>query len=625
MLSEDDVERAIQALLDGRPLDSLPGFLTSAPDAACLVAFDAIARAHRRAVLGADAAPDEATLARWGRLEIRGAVGRGASGTVYRAWDPQLAREVALKLFEHTSGPGNAWLEEGRLLARLNHPHIVKVFGADTVDGIAGIWMELLEGQTLDEILERDGVCSVQETLLAGIDLAGALSAVHGAGLLHRDVKARNVLRERGGRLVLMDLGAGRLADAVPEYGDGTGTPMYMSPEVLSRGQASVESDIYGLGVLLYRMLTGEYPLEAETLEQLKAAHANGTRRPLDRARPGLRHEITTVVERACDAQRSARYSSAAQFEAALAAALRSTVSEDMPVASTTWRAWLRWRPTAVAVVGAIAVVALAGWAGWNTVRGRDTRRALGMTVPPKSPLYLSGGAAIAIVRDRNLTLLASNPATASVIAIEGDRIRTMAGIWPFTTGAGFTLDGLPLAVPRAAAQSLCCFEDGTTDGRYNYAPRKDDTPVREGRGRPLASNALYRFERDWLAPRVAFFLNADGVYHGVAYSAVTGSFWLTRTVPGGTVIEEWSRNGVQLSAPVRLTGDQLIGLAADPADGTLWAVRQVWAGPAVRLENYDTSGRQLGALEFERPYPGFDGLGAEFPWPGHHGDSVGR
>src|SRR5262245_9166289 len=124
MRTEPDFEQAIEAVLDGRPL---PGASTHAGDTAVvddpvhIVA--ALARVHRVAIFGADAPLDRPPLARWGQLEIRGEIGRGAGGTVYRAWDPNLAREVALKL-PACEGSAAAALEEGRLLARLNHPHI---------------------------------------------------------------------------------------------------------------------------------------------------------------------------------------------------------------------------------------------------------------------------------------------------------------------------------------------------------------------------------------------------------------------------------------------------------------------------------------------------------------------
>lgn len=236
MAPDESFEQRIQALLDGRPLKVSDGAIENgASREEPLRVLEAVAHAHRTAIFGKDISPDRPVATHWGHLEVRGEIGRGASGTVYRAWDARLAREVALKLLASDAEPGDEALEEGRLLARLNHPHIVGVFGADSHDGVAGIWMELLEGDTLDEVLSRDGVFGTEETLLVGLDLARALSAVHSAGLLHRDVKARNVLRERGGRIVLMDLGAGRTADNTTAGGDETGTPMYMGTRTAGR------------------------------------------------------------------------------------------------------------------------------------------------------------------------------------------------------------------------------------------------------------------------------------------------------------------------------------------------------------------------------------------------------
>src|SRR5262245_34164101 len=176
MAPDQEFERAIQALLDGRPVaDRQDAGGGAAGSLEPLRVMDAIARAHRAALFGNDLPLDRSATTHWGHLEVRREIGRGASGTVYRAWDPRLAREVALKLFSEDAAPGDA-LEEGRLLARLRHPHIVSVYGADAHDGISGIWMELLDGETLDDILARDGVFAAEQGLLVGLDLARALS-----------------------------------------------------------------------------------------------------------------------------------------------------------------------------------------------------------------------------------------------------------------------------------------------------------------------------------------------------------------------------------------------------------------------------------------------------------------
>src|SRR5437773_4457345 len=135
---DERVELAIQALLDGLPLPVSVEDSDNGAVAEPLCVVDAIARAHRTAIFGTDISPDGPAPMRWGHLEIRGEIGRGASGTVYRAWDAKLAREVALKLLAPDAIDATDALAEGRLLARLNHPHIVRVFGADEHDGANG-------------------------------------------------------------------------------------------------------------------------------------------------------------------------------------------------------------------------------------------------------------------------------------------------------------------------------------------------------------------------------------------------------------------------------------------------------------------------------------------------------
>ncbi len=157
-----------------------------------------------------------------------------------------------------------------------------------------------------------------------GIDLAHALAAVHRAGLVHRDIKAQNVMREEGGRIVLMDFGAGRdLHSREDRPLSVAGTPMYMAPELLAGQPATPSSDLYGLGVLLYHLVTGEFPVEAQTMGELKAAHAAGRRRHLRDVRPDLPAAFIQAVESATAALPSARVSSAATLEHDLARVLQ--------------------------------------------------------------------------------------------------------------------------------------------------------------------------------------------------------------------------------------------------------------------------------------------------------------
>jgi hypothetical protein len=126
----------------------------------------------------------------------------------------------------------------------------------------------------------------------------------------------------------------------------------------------------------------------------------------------------------------------------------------------------------------------------------------------------------------------------------------------------------------------------------------------------------VYRFGRDWSNPQLLFPLLPGGFYHGIGYSAASGYFWLTKKVPTGTVIEQWSREGKHLSSPINIPSAFLSGIAVDPKDETLWAVAPQASG--VRLENFDPSGRRLGSFDLERPlvnYLDIQASGAEFEW----------
>ena len=169
-------------------------------------------------------------------------------------------------------------IEEGRLLAKVRHDNIVTVHGAERIDERVGVWMELVRGRTLEEELIVRGPFPPEEVAAIGIDVCRALAAVHRAGLIHRDVKAQNVMREPEGRVVLMDFGTGLDRADSTETTGLAGTPLYLAPEVIEGGAATVQSDLYSVGVLLYRLATGDFPIEGRTLRDVRREHAEGTR-----------------------------------------------------------------------------------------------------------------------------------------------------------------------------------------------------------------------------------------------------------------------------------------------------------------------------------------------------------
>jgi eukaryotic-like serine/threonine-protein kinase len=263
----------------------------------------------------ADGAP-----VRWGPLEIREKIGRGSYGDVYRARDTRLGRDVALKLLRHReqrSGEPSHLVEEGHLLSRVHHPNVVTVYGAERIDGRTGLWMELVDGETLEEELQRRGPLPPAEVVQLGIELASALHAVHQAGLLHRDVKTQNIKRTSKGRVVLMDFGGGGDAlDASPE--SLTGTPAYMAPETLAGHPPNVSADVYALGVVLFRLATGRLPVEGRTLHDVREAHRLAQARTVRSVRPGVPRALAGVIDRALHVDPAVRFADARAVEAAL-------------------------------------------------------------------------------------------------------------------------------------------------------------------------------------------------------------------------------------------------------------------------------------------------------------------
>jgi eukaryotic-like serine/threonine-protein kinase len=296
----------------------------------------------------------------WCHLRLIEQIGKGSFGTVYRAWDTNLECEVALKLIpaspESAARGISRALKEARLLARVRHRHVVTVHGADSHEGVFGLWMDLITGRTLEEVLTFHGPMGAQETSHIGVDLCSALAAVHRAGLLHRDIKATNVMREDGGRVVLMDFGAGRHIDPGDDSSMAlVGTPLYLAPELFRGGPPSIPSDIYSLGVLLYHLVTGRYPTAAKVPADVERAHAQGTRELLRDARPDLPTAFASVIERALSPRPDDRFQSAGAFGEAIAAT--SGIHHGEGSSKFNWRQ--RWVMSLGVAVASIAVAVL--------------------------------------------------------------------------------------------------------------------------------------------------------------------------------------------------------------------------------------------------------------------------
>jgi TolB-like protein len=383
--SDRPVDELLDAILDGTPVDfaaAEPVCAAETPWARQLKVLAAIAEFHccgtppepaHNTVLSSPSNEESATL--WGHLRLLEVIGHGSFGEVYRAWDTRLEREVALKLLPAGSVSGaraaSALIDEGRLLARVRHPNVVTIYGAEQIGNQIGLWMEFVRGRTLEQMLGEQAVVGSVEAIGLGIELCRAVSAVHAVGLLHRDIKTHNVMRADDGRIVLMDFGASREIDC-HEKPDLAGTPLYLAPEVLGGGRASVQSDIYSLGVLMARLVTGSYPVSGRTVSEVCRAHERGVSASVRTVGIGAPRKLARVIDRAIDPRPERRYESVEELGTALMAL--------QP------RAWVaRWSYTA----GTAAAIMLAGALSWE-VAGRQAGFALRPSALLVGPMEVS-------------------------------------------------------------------------------------------------------------------------------------------------------------------------------------------------------------------------------------------
>ena len=375
----------------------------------------------------------------WGRLSLLERIGQGTSCEVYRAWDTALQREVALKLLhdegDHAEAHGRI-LEEARRLARIRHAHVVQVYGAEHHDNRVGLWMELVRGQSLEEVLQARGPFGPREAALIGLDLCAALAAVHGAGLLHRDIKAQNVMRESGGRLVLMDFGTGEELSGTNRL---VGTPLYLAPEIFRGQRASVQSDLYSLGVLLFYLVTGKFPVVAASMEELALAHAQRKRQSLRDLRPDLPEAFVATVERALDSDPTRRYHSVGDFESALrdslgAAPLPATAPQ--PVRTSRRRFGVAFASVVAALL--LAIVALIVWTR-TTGSNRGTALASIRTI------------AVLPMSDNSGSTLPPHFAP----GLTDELISTLGQISALSVKSGLSVKALKNLPPREIAQAL--------------------------------------------------------------------------------------------------------------------------------------------------------------------------
>jgi serine/threonine protein kinase len=267
-----------------------------------------------------------------GPYTIQALLGRGGMAQVYQALDTALNRPVAIKILapalRQQTVIAERMLQEGRVLASFQHPGIVQIYNLGTFQGLPYLVQELLPGPTLEDELtaaHRAGrfldAAAVQAVIGA---VASALDYAHQRGVIHRDLKPSNLMRNAYGQLVLMDFGIAKGVsgtEKLTQTGMVLGTPHYLAPEQAQGGALTPAVDIYALGIILYEILTGAVPFDDPTPLVVALAHVQRTPPPLAAQRPDLPPAVAAVVDRALAKDPAARFATAGDLAAALAAA----------------------------------------------------------------------------------------------------------------------------------------------------------------------------------------------------------------------------------------------------------------------------------------------------------------
>jgi formylglycine-generating enzyme required for sulfatase activity/dienelactone hydrolase len=311
-----------------------------------------------------------------GPYEILDPLGAGGMGTVYRAHDPRLRRDVAIKVL----APGLLGDDEARrrfrrealALAKLSHPNIATVYDVGEQDGTDYLVMELVPGESLASKLSS-GPISVRDALRVASQIAAALEEAHERGVVHRDLKPANVIVTPKGHVKVLDFGIAKLVEpsastlGLTETRGAIGTPRYMSPEQIAGERVDARTDLWSLGVVLYESLAGAAPFSAPNAMALFSAIATKELEPLRETRPEVPAQVETLVSRALEKNPSSRYQTAAEMARDLSEVLARFDGEPRSA---------RLSATQLSGVAALLVVALgAGYWFYHRVERRTWAR----------------------------------------------------------------------------------------------------------------------------------------------------------------------------------------------------------------------------------------------------------
>lgn len=274
-----------------------------------------------------------------GKYRVESRLGRGGMGTVYKAVDETLGREVAIKSLNADVSDAallKRFRAEAVTLARLNHPNIATLFELTEHEGQLLMIMEFVRGETLDRMAQHAGPMAVERASRLALQVLDALGHAHRSGIVHRDLKPANVMLTESGLVKVMDFGLARMIGTEHLTNDGfmVGTPAYMSPEQVLGREIDGRTDLYAVGVVLYRLLTGQLPFSAESGIAMVQKQINDEPTPARQVRPDLPEAAEAILMRALAKSADARYQTAEEFKSALMPLVGNLSAVDMPLPS---------------------------------------------------------------------------------------------------------------------------------------------------------------------------------------------------------------------------------------------------------------------------------------------------
>ena len=294
----------------------------------------------------------------YGRYRIVKELGKGTMGVVYQAHDPQIDREVALKILRPDRVVSEAFVsrfvKEARAIGRLSHPHIVTIYDVGEDHGTIYIAMEFLKGQSFDRVI-RSGRLSVQQSVDIARQVAEALDYAHRKGIVHRDIKPPNIILSEDNQVKLTDFGIARIEDASAgqqtQAGEILGTPVYMSPEQVLGKTVDGRSDLFSLGVILYEMIAARRPFNGNNIAAIFHSITHESPEPPATTDPFITKELSQLIMKSLAKAPEDRFQSGHEMGQALAA-LQAQESSALQTSTSSAS-----RPRPVALLAAIGLV----------------------------------------------------------------------------------------------------------------------------------------------------------------------------------------------------------------------------------------------------------------------------